>query len=170
MSDEVGQFAALAARIRDLEDREAIRDLDARYCRYLDEGQWDRLAECFTQDGVFDGLSRIEGRRAVRDFFAGLAAGGLTALWHHVSNHEIAVEGDTAVVRSLLWQPCVIAGVPHASAGRYRDLLVRTPAGWRIREKQVRFLYWGPLSDGWDHHSFGFAPAHVAATPVDTEV
>jgi ketosteroid isomerase-like protein len=118
MSDLAGQLSTLSARVAGLEDREAIRDLDARYCRYLDEGQWDRLADCFTEDGAFDGLSRIEGRTAVRDFFAGLATSGLTALWHHVSSHEIAVAGDTAVVRSLLWQPCVIAGVPHVSAGR----------------------------------------------------
>jgi len=159
----------LASRLRVMEDREAIRELDARYCRYLDEGQWDRLGGCFTEDGVFDGLSRIEGRTAVRDFFAGLAVGGLTALWHHVSNHEIDIEGDTATVRSLLWQPCVVNGVAQVSAGRYRDRLVRTGQGWLIQEKQVRFLYWGPLADGWDHHSFGFTPARTAATPPDLE-
>jgi hypothetical protein len=48
--------------------------------------------------------------------------------------------------------------------------VVRTQAGWRIQEKQVRFLYWSPLVDGWDHHSFGFAAAGAAATPRDTEV
>lgn len=161
--------ADLAARLQALEDREAIRELDARYCRYLDEGQWDRLGSCFTEDGAFDGLSRVEGRRAVRDFFAGLAAGGLTVLWHHVSNYEIALDGDTAVVRSLLWQPCVVNGVPQVSAGRYRDQVVRTPGGWLLQEKQVRFSYWGPLQEGWDHHAFGFAPAARAATPVDLE-
>ena len=118
--------AALTARVRALEDREAIKELDARYCRYLDEGQWHRLGECFTEDGVFDGLSRIEGRAAVED-------------------------------------------LAPVSAGRYRDHLVRTGNGWRIREKQVRFLYWSPLVDGWDLHAFGFAPARVAATPQDTE-
>ncbi|GHE06982.1 nuclear transport factor 2 family protein [Klenkia taihuensis] len=160
----------LAARLRALEDREAIRELDARYCRYLDERQWDRLGDCFTVDGAFDGLSRVEGRAAVRDFFAGLAGNGLTVLWHHVSNYEIALHGDTATVRSLLWQPCVINGVPQVSAGRYRDRVVRTDSGWLLKEKQVRFSYWGPLADGWDHHSFGFASAASAATPVDREV
>ncbi len=169
MTAGTDNLAALTARVRELEDREAIRELDARYCRYLDEGQWQRLGQCFTEDGVFDGLSRIEGRTAVQDFFAGLAGGGLTAMWHHVTNHEIAVHGDSATVRSLLWQPCVVAGVAHVSAGRYRDHLVRTADGWRIREKQVRFLYWGPMAEGWDHHSFGFPPARVAATPRDTE-
>lgn len=162
-------LADLTARMRAMEDREAIRELDARYCRYLDESQWHRLGECFTVDGVFDGLSRIEGRTAVTEFFAGLAAGGLTAMWHHVSNHEISVDGDRATGRSLLWQRCVVGGVAHVSAGRYRDHLVRTGDGWRIREKQVRFHYWGPVADGWDHHAFGFPPARVAATPQDTE-
>lgn len=31
----------LAERIARLEDLEAIRSLDARYCRHLDDGDWD---------------------------------------------------------------------------------------------------------------------------------
>lgn len=169
MSAAVPDVPDLLTRVQALEDREAIRELDARYGRYLDDRQWDRLGDCFTEDGVFDGMSRIEGRSAVRDFFAGLAGGGLTALWHHVSNYEITLDGDNATVRSLLWQPCVVGGVAHVSAGRYRDQLVHTEDGWRIREKQVRFFYWGPQTQGWDHHAFGFAPARAAATTVDRE-
>jgi hypothetical protein len=108
------------------------------------------VGECFTEDGVFDGLSRIEGRTAVQNFFSEPGGGGLTALWHHVSNYEITVAGDSATVRSLLWQPCVVGGVPHVSAGRYRDQLVRTTVGWRIREKQVAFPLLGTVNEGWE--------------------
>jgi hypothetical protein len=88
--------------------------------------------------------------------------------WHHVSDHEIVVDGDTAAVRSMLWQPCVVADVPHVAAGRYSDRVVRTAEGWRYAVKQVRFDYWGSLLDGWGHHRFGFAPAAGAATPGRT--
>lgn len=33
--------AGIAERITRLEDLEAIRLLDARYCRHLDDGNWD---------------------------------------------------------------------------------------------------------------------------------
>lgn len=52
----------LAERIARLEDLEAIRSLDARYCRHLDDGDWDALMDLFTDDGEFDGLSRPAAR------------------------------------------------------------------------------------------------------------
>jgi ketosteroid isomerase-like protein len=156
---------SLEARLRRMEDVEAIRALDAAYCRLLDDGDWPGLVELFTADGVFDGLSVVRGRAHLLTFFAGLADGGLTAFWHHVSNLEITVDGDDAVVGSLLWQPCVVEGVPHVAAGRYADRLVRTGHGWRYSVKQVRFFYWAPLAEGWDFHRYGFAPARNAAVP-----
>ena len=160
----------LEERLQALEDREAIRDLDARYCRYLDHGMWDRLVDCFTVDGTFDGLSVVQGRDALRDFFASLASGGLTAFWHHVSNLEITVgtNADTGSARatSLLWQPCVLDGVPHVAAGRYEDTLTRTPDGWRYVRKQVRFSYFAPLTQGWDTHLFTLDTARAAALPI----
>lgn len=144
----------LEGRLRRMEDVEAIRTLDAVYCRLLDDGNWPALVELFTADGTFDGLSVVTGRDALLAFFGGLADGGLTAFWHHVSNLEITVDGDIAAVRSLLWQPCVVDGVPHVAAGRYADDLVRTAEGWRYRVKHVRFSYWAPLADGRDQHRF----------------
>jgi ketosteroid isomerase-like protein len=157
--------SSVEERLRRLEDIEAIRDLDAAYCRLLDDGDWPALVGLFTPDGVFDGLSRVQGRADLLAFFSGLADGGLTAFWHHVSNLEVAVDGDTATVRSLLWQPCVVDGVPHVAAGRYADELVRTSEGWRYRVKQVRFSYWAPLTVGWDQHRFTLEAARNAAVP-----
>ncbi|HEX2074920.1 MAG TPA: nuclear transport factor 2 family protein [Geodermatophilus sp.] len=158
-------MSSLEERLRLLEDVEAIRTVDAAYCRLLDDGDWPALVALFTDDGVFDGLSRVRGHRDLRTFFAGLADAGMTAFWHHVSNHEIQVTGDSARVGSLLWQPCVVDGVPHVAAGRYTDELVRTPAGWRYAVKQVRFSYWAPLAEGWEQHRFTLDSARNAALP-----
>jgi uncharacterized protein (TIGR02246 family) len=153
----------LEERLRRLEDLEAIRAVDAAYTRAIDTGDWPGLASLFTPDGTFDGLQRVSGRQALLAFFSGLAVSGMR-FWHHVSNYEILIVADTATVRSMLWQPCVVHGVPHVAAGRYRDRLVRTSDGWRYVLKQVRFDYWAPLAEGWDHHRFGFPPAAAAAT------
>jgi ketosteroid isomerase-like protein len=155
--------STLEDRVRRMEDVEAIRALDARYCRLIDTRDWPGLVALFAPDGTFDGLQEASGHEDLLAFFSGLAGGGIR-WWHHVSNHEIEIEADTATVRSMLWQPCVVEGVPHVAAGRYTDRLVRTADGWRYAVKQVRFDYWGPLQDGWDQHQFGFAPARAAAT------
>lgn len=153
----------LGDRIRRLEDLEEIRQLDARYCRYLDDGNWDALMDLFTEDGEFDGLSHPKGRAEMREFFAGLAAGGLTSFWHFITNMEIELDGDRATVRSFLWQPCVTDGAPAIAAGRYNDQVVRVDGRWRYRVKQVRFHFFGPLADGWDENLFALDTARSAA-------
>ncbi|RZT83496.1 uncharacterized protein (TIGR02246 family) [Pseudonocardia sediminis] len=141
-------------RLARLEDLEAIRALDAEYCRTLDAYDWDGLADLFTDDGEFVGLARAQGRDGIREFFGGLAAGGLTAFWHHVGNHEIDLDGDRAEIRSKLWQPCVQDGVPHVAAGRYTDVAVRSGGRWLYRTKAVSFDYFAPLAQGWDDGLF----------------
>lgn len=153
----------LGDRIRRLEDLEEVRQLDARYCRYLDDGNWDALMDLFTEDGEFDGLSHPKGRAEMREFFAGLAAGGLTSFWHFITNMEIELDGDRATVRSFLWQPCVTDGAPAIAAGRYNDQVVRVDGRWRYRVKQVRFHFFGPLADGWDENLFALDTARRAA-------
>lgn len=154
--------AALETRIRRLEDLEAIRALDAEYCRVLDDGDWPALVSLFVPDGEFVGLSHARGHAELLAFFAGLAAGGLTAFWHHVTNLEIDLHDDgTAEVRSFLWQPCVLHGSPHVAAGRYTDIVVRTDGHWRYRSKRVSFDFFAPLADGWDHGRFGLDSART---------
>lgn len=154
---------SLEDRIRRLEDIEAIRQLDAQYCRHLDDGNWDALMELFTEDGEFDGLSHPRGRTEMRAFFAGLADGGLTSFWHFITNMEIELDGDHATVHSFLWQPCVTDGAPAIAAGRYNDRVVRVDGRWRYRVKQVRFHFFGPLADGWDENLFALESARRAA-------
>lgn len=150
----------LERRLERVEACEAIRALDARYCRALDDGDWDTLVSLFTDDGEFVGLSRASGHAELRTFFAGLADAGLTAFWHHVTNLEITLEGtESATARSFLWQPCVQDGVAHIAAGRYTDRLRRVGDAWLYVTKQVSFDYFVPLTDGWDHGRFTVASA-----------
>lgn len=154
---------SLAERITRLEDLEAIRHLDAQYCRHLDDGNWDALMDLFTDDGEFDGLSHPRGKQEMRTFFAGLADGGLTSFWHFITNLEIDLDGDRAFVRSFLWQPCVTDGTPAIAAGRYNDEVVKVDGRWLYRVKQVRFHFFGPLEAGWDENLFALESARKAA-------
>ena len=64
----------LAARVRRLDDLEALKQLKHRYAAFCDDDyDADGLAPLFTEDAVWDGsiLGRYEGREAIRKFFSG---------------------------------------------------------------------------------------------------
>ena len=44
----------LEAKVQELNDREAIRDLRYRYHEYVNEGKFADIARLFTEDGVLD--------------------------------------------------------------------------------------------------------------------
>lgn len=53
-------MSPLEERLRRPEDAAAIRTLDATHGRQLDDGDWPALVALFTEDGVSDGLSRVQ--------------------------------------------------------------------------------------------------------------
>jgi hypothetical protein len=79
-----------------LEDLEAIRQLKARYFRFVDTKQWDRWGELFTEDAVLDvPLVRgepLRGRSAIAD----RVRQGLTPMItvHHGHMPEIELVGS----------------------------------------------------------------------------
>ena len=76
------------------EDRDAIRDLYARYCLYIDTGAADEWAATFTVDAEFlAGGDPLVGREALRAFASSLPTG---TLHHMVLNETIDIEGDAA--------------------------------------------------------------------------
>jgi uncharacterized protein (TIGR02246 family) len=112
------------------EDRDAIRDVYARYVQSLDTGESAAFAALYTDDGVFvgggTGGDDVVGRAALEEFAAGLNTGSV----HRLSlNHLIEVEGDTAVCRSSM---VVLSGTIVVSAGRVTDELCRVDGSWRI--------------------------------------
>ena len=58
---------ALVARLKRLEDVEAIERLKTMYCFHCDDGfDPEAIAALFCEDGVWDGGSRVEGRGPIR--------------------------------------------------------------------------------------------------------
>ena len=70
--------------VQQLLDIEAIKQLKARYCRFVDLKQWDRLAELFTPETRFDGLGSAPPGSDVIAFVAGISA----RLAHVISIHH----------------------------------------------------------------------------------
>lgn len=116
------------------EDRDAIRDLYARYCWHIDTGAADEWADCFTDDGEFlvEGGEPLVGREALRAFAASLTTGGLH---HMVLNEAIDIDGDAAAYRSSV---LVVSHGAIVTTGRAQDSLRRVDGSWRIASRRFR--------------------------------
>ena len=112
------------------EDRDAIRDLFARYCMYVDSGASKEWAATFTEDGEFaaDG-DPLVGREALQAFAASLPAG---ALHHMVLNEAIEIDDDVALCRSSV---LVTSKGTVVTTGRSEDELRRVDGSWRIARR-----------------------------------
>jgi uncharacterized protein (TIGR02246 family) len=113
------------------EDREAIRDLFARYCHAIDTGAARTWAGMFTTDGEFKtGFGDpLVGRDALEAFAAGIAAG---TLHHMVLNLAVDVDGDLATCQSSV---LVTANGAILTTGRSEDELRRVDGSWQIARR-----------------------------------
>jgi uncharacterized protein (TIGR02246 family) len=136
------QLASLEARVRRLEDREAIHALFMRYRECLDEKDFSGYAALFATDGEFVAAGgTASGREEIERLVDGMRGSLLTAVagddLHIVVNPDISVEGDRATARST-WIYVVRGadGEPSlCKVGHYDDELVREDGEWRFARR-----------------------------------
>jgi hypothetical protein len=121
------------------EDKEAIRELLSEYCFRMDTFQFAELGELFTEDGEWIApYSRARGPAEI----AQLMARNIPAeprRKHFIMNSLIQLDGDRATARTsyLVILQAAGAGLVPSVAGTYVDALLRTPDGWRFRERRL---------------------------------
>ena len=121
-----------------LEEKDAIRDVLSAYCFYMDNGEFDRWAALFAEDGIFETARGIvEGRMAIRDY----VVKGLphpTDSKHCTLNSIIQVRGAEATVDSyIIVVRKADPGIVTSLAGRYEDLLVKQEDAWRFKVRKI---------------------------------
>lgn len=121
----------------DSADRLEIYELLALHGHLMDAGQFDRLAELFTEDFVYDldalGYGQLNGAKALVD--ASLALGEKNPVGHHVTNSLIVDSAaDEAKVRS---KGIGIQLDGTSGSVVYDDIVRRTDQGWRIARRTV---------------------------------
>jgi uncharacterized protein (TIGR02246 family) len=110
------------------EDRDAIRDLYARYARALDASRGEELAALFTEDGTFD--TRVAGLVVGREALAVMAESTPAGSGHHfLTNFVIDVDGDNATCEA---SAVVIAKGAIVMSAHTFDRLKRVDGAWLI--------------------------------------
>jgi hypothetical protein len=150
----------LEARIRVLEDIEALRKLKATYCYLCDAGldderNRDELISHFSADAKVDfgfgPMSVFEGRQGLETFFGQVVPGAVSFCMHMVHNPIIEVNGDTATGRWYYEAPTTDAASDRAQwmAGTYEEQYVREDGEWKFCSIQTRWKYISPYDEGW---------------------
>ena len=124
-----------------LEEKDAIREVMARYCFALDDGRFADMAALFTEDGTWQTFfGKATGRKAIAEFAAGLRAHRTDnpRAIHHVTNIVITLDGDTAKVRSN-WTTVQNApeGPKIGSGGAYDDEMVKIGGAWFFKYRTI---------------------------------
>lgn len=141
--------------VRLLADKDAIRELTARYAHAIARGDGLAVVALFTDDAVFETKMPqavkelpgvLRGAAQLSAFYAGVRAGEALPCGH---DHVIVVAGDVAhatcsvEIRLTLGRRSVIA------SGYYDDRFRREPAGWKFSSRVCTFFHVVPLRRGW---------------------
>ena len=89
------EIRSLQARVRALEDIEAIRKLRARYWLSIDRKQWDEFGDCFTEDAIMDvpPTTHWQGRKEIIQSLSEILASFITV--HQGHHADIELTSDT---------------------------------------------------------------------------
>ncbi|MCC6434267.1 MAG: nuclear transport factor 2 family protein [Acidimicrobiales bacterium] len=143
-------LSELTARVRRLEDLEAVRATWLEYCNRLDAEDFAGLGAVFTEDarlavvGLSAGLDgTYSGRRAiVEDFYArtGTSSGdGAGAMTGHLStNMQIELAGDEATTLAYFFE---IVDDDLVLIGTYQHRMRRDTDRWRIAVLHISVRY-----------------------------
>jgi uncharacterized protein (TIGR02246 family) len=138
------ELADIAARVRVLEDREAIRALILAYGAAHDHRDYRTFADLFAQNGEWvGGLGSAKGPTAIFDLMNRtighnpLPEGSGT--YHLMTNDQIALDGDraSAVTKWLYLTPGDDKAPRMVFLGHYNDEFIRENGEWKFLRREA---------------------------------
>lgn len=141
-SDEL----TLRKSVRELIDREALRELNLRYAMAIDDRRVDDFVECFTEDGEFrhvDGM--VKGRDAIREY-QNARLGRYGPTYHYAHAYEFSISDNSGTGTVLAHSELAIDGAMFVVGFRYTDEYRRGDR-WRFASRGIRVLYFSPYAD-----------------------
>jgi uncharacterized protein (TIGR02246 family) len=122
-----------------LEDKEAIRELTARYSHAVDNGDPDGVLACFVEDGWFKAYRHLVGHAELRKLGEERTPARIPR--HVVTNVLIqgrVNEPDIADVKChLLSYGVTSSGIEFRTSGVYEDVVVKVNGEWKYRSRLV---------------------------------
>ena len=137
------------SRLARLEAKDEIRELTARYCHAVVDGDAQAIVALFCRDGVFRTHTLAPtGHDALLAFYAS-GVGGRTHK-PFVQNHVIEFQDDDSAtgrcsVEIRVWQD----GEAFTQAGPYHDRYRREDGRWRFAERHYVRYHNAPWQTGW---------------------
>jgi ketosteroid isomerase-like protein len=144
---------SIEQRVQELEDRDQIKELTARYCWHVAHGEGEAVANLFTDDGVLDvrdsEFKAVRGRDALLKFYRASVREPDVAL-PFIQNHIIELSGgDDAHGTCCIEARFARNGESVTAAGYYEDKYRRERGQWRFVERKLFFHHVVPLKQGW---------------------
>ena len=150
---------------RQLWDIEQIKQLKARYFRFLDTKAWDQFAQIFTEDGELEfPVAReggrpqlLRGRAALREGPAtGHGLDAVTVHHGHTPEIEIGPDGTTATGIWAMFDFVDRPGDRRQGYGHYHEQYVKGRDGqWRIHRCRLVRLRLDFLSSAGESEGYG---------------
>jgi hypothetical protein len=123
-----------------------IQNLYYTYSRDVDPGSERDASWMYTPDGVFgSGPGKRTGQQALKEFYLKVRQDQYAGVRHFTSNLVIlpTAEGAKASSYMMIVERREQTGpVAITAFGTYDDTLVKTPAGWRFKERVYRTDSW----------------------------
>jgi len=138
----------LEARLRRLEDLEAIRELRFLYHERINAREFDRMSELFTDDAHVRLVYVWRGREEIDRGFRSIEE-RVEFIEQFPHNHRIILDGDRAEGRCYLEARNVRSGVNLMLSGEYRDDYARIDGRWLFQRIDFLPAYSVPVPMPW---------------------
>ena len=117
----------------DTADRLELHELPGRYGDAIDDRNWDRLRQVFTDDAIFDltgvGLRPLDGIEDIVHFMDVAAQHPKT---HMMTNIYVDDGGESVTMNFRI---VALLGKGLVGTASYYDTVVKTPDGWRVKHR-----------------------------------
>ena len=141
----MANLAELEARIRVLEDIEAIRKVKNKYWYCIDMKLWDELAECFAEDMVMDvpTVTVLHGREAVVQYLRERLGQSSTIVVHHGHQPDIEITSETTARGIWALRDNLIdsqSNIAFKGRGFYEDEYTKENGKWKIKSTKLTYM------------------------------